>query len=322
MVNANGIKVVATRLGVDSNNTPVFQLGEVSAGNCETRIVSIHDPVYGPPVHSTYSPWIMHETGWDRYRMYFGRNEIINGISADRIYLSENMGDGKTGWGTPIVLLSPGGAGQGALIHDPTVAIVGGTWHIYYTGTDGPDGNGHYNNRIFRATSSDGVSWTKQGQTTISGLPVQNGSYGCGEPSIIYENGTYYLYFFSDANPSNGTVCLATGTNGSAFTYYGIVSSMIVTSPEVRKKENNYILLGSSSHINILKQTSTSKTSFGSSFTQIFTAGPLGSWDHYHVGHPNFLPNENRLYYSGTTNDWLGSSEMDDGKIGVANITF
>jgi hypothetical protein len=97
---------------------------------------------------------------------------------------------------------------------------------------------------------------------------------------------------------------------------------MIVTSPEVQKKGDNYILLGSSSHINILKQTSTDMKAFGSSFTKIYSIGPLGSWDHYHVGHPNFLPNENRLYYSGTTNDWLGSSEMDDGKIGVANITF
>jgi len=32
VVNANGIKIVATQLGVDSYNNPVFQLGEVEAG--------------------------------------------------------------------------------------------------------------------------------------------------------------------------------------------------------------------------------------------------------------------------------------------------
>jgi len=324
MVNANGIKIVATQLGVDDYNNPVFQLGEVEAGyNGENRIVCIDDPVYGPPIHSTYSPWIMHETGWDRYRMYFGRNEIINGVSADRIYLSENFGDGKTGWGTPMLLLSPGGTGQSALIHDPTVTIVGSTWHMYYTGTDGVDGNGHYNNKIFHATSSDGVSWTKQGLASISNIPIQDGPFGYGEPSILYENGTYYLYFYSDASPtSSGTVYLATGTDGQNFTYYGRVSSMIVTAPEVRSFGSNYILVGSSGFTAIMKQVSSNKTLFGSSYTQIFNTGLPGAWDYYHIGTPSILPTENRLYYAGTTNNWLGSSQLDDAKIGVATITF
>jgi len=324
VVNANGIKIVATQLGVDSYNNPVFQLGEVEAGyNGESRIVCIDDSIYGLPIHSTYSPWVMHESGWDRYRMYFGRNEVINNVSADRIYLSENFGNGTTGWGTPTLMLSPGGTGQGALIHDPTVTIVGSTWHMYYTGTDGVDGNGHYNNKIFHATSADGVSWTKQGLDNITNLPTQDGTFGYGEPSVLYENGTYYLYFFSDASPSaNGTVYLATGTDGQNFTFYGRVSSMIVTAPEVRKYGSSYILVGSSGFTAVMKQVSTDKTSFGSSYTQILNTGLLGSWDYYHVGTPSILPGESRLYYAGTTNNWLGSSQMDDGKIGVTTISF
>lgn len=324
LVSANGIKIVATQLGVDNYNNPVFQLGEVEAGyNGVNRIVCINDSVYGPPIFSTYSPWVMHESGWDRYRMYFGRNEIINGVAEDRIYLSENFGDGETGWGTPILLLSPGGSGESALIHDPTVTIVGSTWNMYYTGTDGPDANGHYNNQIFHATSSDGVNWTKQGVDSISGLPLQDGPYGYGEPSILYENGTYYLYFYSDATPTDsGTVYLATGTDGQNFTYYERISNVVMTSPEVRQYGSEYILVGCSGFTRILEQVSGNPTSFGSSYSEIYSTGPLGSWDYYHVGTPDILPNEGKLYYAGTTNYWEGASQMDDGKIGVANVTF
>lgn len=322
-VNANGIKIVATQLGVDDNNDPVFQLGEVEAGYTgQNRVVCINDSIFGPPIYSTYSPWVMHEPGWDRYRMYFGRNEIINGVNEDRIYLSENFGDGISGWGTPILLLSPGGTGQGALIHDPTVAIDStGTWQMYYTGTDNLNGTG---NSIFHASSSDGVHWTKYGLVNMTNLPTQNGSYGYGEPSILYENGTYYLYFFSDATPTDsGTVYLAIGTDGQNFSFYGRVSSMLVSAPEVRQYGSNYILVGSAGWFTgVVEQVSSNKEWFVSSFTQIFTTGPAGSWDSYHIGTPDILPDEGRLYYAGTSNNWTNGSFMDDGKIGVTTITF
>ncbi|MHB9011266.1 MAG: discoidin domain-containing protein [Ignavibacteriaceae bacterium] len=323
VVNTNEVKIVATQLGVDDNNDAVFQLGEVEAGyDGQNRIVCINDSIFGPPIYSTYSPWVMHAPGWDRYRMYFGRNEIINGVNEDRIYLSENFGDGINNWGTPILMLSPGGTGQSALIHDPTVAIdTNSVWQMFYTGTDNLNGTG---NQIFHANSSDGVNWTKQGLVNISGLPSQNGQYGYGEPSILYENGIYYLYFFSDATPtSNGTVYLATGTDGQNFSFYGNVSGMLVSAPEVRKYGSNYILVGSAGWFTgIVEQVSSSKTSFGSSFTQIFSTGPAGSWDYYHIGTPDILPDESRLYYSGTSNNWTSGSFMDDGKIGEVGMTF
>lgn len=209
------------------------------------RIICIDDPIFGPPIHSTYSPWLMHGAGWDRYRMYFGRNEIQKGISADRIYLSENRGDGKTGWEIPMTLLVPGGVGQSALIHDPTVTIVNGVWQMFYTGTDGPDANQHYNNRIFHATSNDGVTWKKEGQTKISGLPTQNGSYGCGEPSILFEDGTCYLYFFFIYIFSQILILrmelfvLLQEQMELILPIMVLFSGMIVTSPVVRKKGND-----------------------------------------------------------------------------------
>jgi len=315
--------------GVDVNarqRTHLYNITLVSDTNegGEIRIICIDDPNYGPPIHSTYSACVMHGSGWDRYRMYFGRNEAIDDYSADRIYLSENFGDGITGWGTPLLMLEPDPdwSGEGRLIHDPAVIIVGSTWHMYYTGTDGPDENGYYDNKVFHATSSNGVNWTRQGQADISNLPAQNGKYGYGEPSILYENGTYYLYFFSDTDPNNGTICLATGTDSNNFDYYGVVSGMITTAPEVKKYGDDYILVACSGHTSILKQVSSSKTSFGSNYTQILTTGPTGSWDTYHIGHPYILPGEDRLYYDGTNNDWTGASAMDDGKIGVTLKEF
>lgn len=106
------------------------------------------DPVTHP-YWTQYSPYVMHEAGWDRYRMYFGRNatqeecppdtcSAASFCAQDRIYLSQNFGDGISGWEAPIELLAPSDSsaysGERGLIHDPAVVIVGSTWHYVLHG--------------------------------------------------------------------------------------------------------------------------------------------------------------------------------------------
>ena len=172
-----------------------------------------HETILVPdtlPFHSTYSPEVLHQPGWDRYRMYYGSNDG----TGDRIYLAENFGqngappDGISNWqifggSNPIPVLQPGGTNEDALIHDPTVIhnADANVWLMYYTGTSDFGGNA---NRIFQATSPDGVNWTKQGQLALPGIDSLVFSdlrhWGYGNPSLLRmrqsaTDDKLYMYF-------------------------------------------------------------------------------------------------------------------------------
>lgn len=292
------------------------------------RTICIADPSHSNAILSTYSPCVLHKPGWDRYRMYFGRNEEIGGWWADRIYLSESFSDGIADWGEPILLLEPDVAfeGEGGLIHDPTVDWVDGTWHMYYTGTDkrsiGPGEQWH--NRIFHATSADGVSWQRQGAAAIDGLPAQGGTYGYGEPSLLMRDGEFWLYFFSDADPGAGTVMLATGTDGQAFTCRGRASGIVVTAPEVARAGGEYLLVASSGFVRIVLQRSADPSWFGGAldFEVILETGPPGAWDARYIGLPFAMPRQSRLYYAGMNDPGDAGGPMSNAQIGVTHVVF
>lgn len=178
---------------------------------------------YGqPPANMNYfGPCILHESGWDRYLMYYSINSSIlnskpsnatqgdpgtynstcNTYWADRIWLSWHFGDGKspTGWDaddgygttTPKLMLTIGGAGESALIGDPAVVSWQNKWHMYYEGTDDCGGNG---NRIFHADANNWFGpWQKRGE--VKGLIGGLGGSALSWPSTLVENGHLYLYF-------------------------------------------------------------------------------------------------------------------------------
>lgn len=301
-----------------------------------SRLISIPNPNPVNPsgaldMFSQYSPFVMHEAGWDRYRMYFGRNTYEpcpanncaakNGCHADRIYLSENFGDGLTGWTSPILVLRPDDStakvGERGLIHDPAVVWVPSTglWHMYYTGIDdlgsgdptNPNADCSHvapgSNAIFHAISSDGVSWNRAPlKPAIVGVPfnLASGSFGYGVPSVLYENGIYRLYFGCDAPGAGGSVFLAESTDGDGFTFVGPVAHDIFGA-EVRHHNSEYVLVGqggTGGTTSILTAVSADHTSFPVA-RPIFSLGPASSWDAFNTWTPSFLPGEDRIYYAG-----------------------
>ncbi len=94
-------------------------------------------------------------------------------------------------------------------IGDPTVVKVDSTFYMYYEGAGEfkPRPNEtpvEYNNSVFLATSPDGRHWTKwpnnkDPQPVVSPSPAnlkpENRRYGCGQPSVLYRDNTYILYY-------------------------------------------------------------------------------------------------------------------------------
>lgn len=91
------------------------------------------------------------------YRLYFcSPGGIRSAISSDGLtFLSE-----------PGVRIASGGPGsEEEIVGDPSIVqLPGGLIRMYYKGGDGPGGPGQANHRIFSATSTDGVAFTKEGK--------------------------------------------------------------------------------------------------------------------------------------------------------------
>ena len=124
------------------------------------------------------------------FRMWFA------GSPGDKIFYAES-GDARSGWSVRdhagpgwrwVLGQSEGGEDRG-LVADPSVVRVpwhdGGRRHfMYYTGTADVGGTA---NRIFLATSADGVRWEREG-IVIRPRDPGAGGYGAGQSSVVHRD--------------------------------------------------------------------------------------------------------------------------------------
>jgi len=294
--------------------------------------------------NNTFGQWVIKENGWDRYLMFFSCNStVVNGKPstsspgdsgtyntpasswwADRIWLTWSFGDGKNinGWDAndgngnipPFLMLSPGGSGQSCLVGDPSVVYWQGQWHMYYEGTDNPDGSG---NRIFHATASSWMGpWTKQGQ--VSGLWADTRSCGLSWPTVLVDGSQLVLYFTD--NSCRLMAAYNTDTTGSNFTmanYDGGIplnydpNQGTVNPVPVRNNVNRGTVKYFNGTYNLVfdnfgrttTYTATSSNKFNFlnvTATQIMSTSD-GAWYNNNVGLPSFCFGSytNRIYFTG-----------------------
>ncbi|KAF0218734.1 MAG: hypothetical protein FD174_2517 [Geobacteraceae bacterium] len=303
---------------------------------------------YGPaPTYTGYfGQWVLHEQGWDRYLMYFSiSSSVVNGKPAnttpgdngtynskcntwwgDRIWLTWHFGEGKdpAGWNAndgygnipPFMVLNIGGAGESALIGDPSVVYWKNKWHMFYEGTDSCDGS---NNRIFHATADSWFGpWTKQGE--VQGLWGMVTGSGLSWPTILVEDDQLYLYF------TDGYVRLlaakaldSTGHNFVMMNYdvskpLGLsnpapVSAELINRGQVVKNGSLYKLLYDNfGRTAISMSESNDKFNFPSGTIYLLPQSNSPNWENLRVGLPSYLAvgGEQRIYYTGEGSDTKG----------------
>lgn len=163
---------------------------------------------------STYKAWY---TGWGGETEHIGgglENKINFRIgyatSTDAIDWTKYSG--SAGAGAVLGLGSVGAADAKGAGH-PHVIKDGSTYRMWYEGFDGSTW------RILYATSSDGISWTKQGVALNPGGGGALDELGCRNPVVIDRNGTYELWYQgrSTSDP-NYHVMRATSPDGLTWT--------------------------------------------------------------------------------------------------------
>lgn len=118
----------------------------------------------------------------------------------------------------PVLDVGPTGAWDAGQVSVPTVARVGGGYHMWYSvGISGASGIGH-------ATSPDGTTWTKDPANPV--LPGGSGAWDdiVYAPFVLYD-GCFFQMFYSGCNNSTG-ICqigYASSLDGTTWTRYGAV---------------------------------------------------------------------------------------------------
>jgi predicted GH43/DUF377 family glycosyl hydrolase len=85
-----------------------------------------------------------------------------------------------------------------------------------------------YNNAVYRiaqATSFNGVAWGKQGVVLSPGTAGSYDSANLGGCSVMYENGTYKMWYTGNNGTSN-RILYATSANGIAWTKQGVAINL------------------------------------------------------------------------------------------------
>lgn len=299
---------------------------------------------YTKPGNNTFGSWVIKENGWDRYLMYFSCNStVVNGKPstltpgdtgtynspanswwADRIWLTWSFGDGKSisewdandGYGNipPFLMLSPGGPGESCLIGDPSVVYWQDQWHMFYEGTDNPNG---VDNRIFHAVAPNwNGPWTKQGM--VNGLWGDTRNCGLSWPTVMIDNGQLVLYFTDNCSRLMAAVNTdLTGHNFMMANFNGLIPLNYdpdlgpvnpvpvcnnVNRGTVKYFNGQYQLVhdnfGQSA---VYQRSSSNKFDFlSSTATQIMSIAD-GAWYNENVGLPNFCYGSftNRIYFTG-----------------------
>jgi len=144
------------------------------------------DKYSGNPIFSNTNGYMVSVLKVDStYYMYYrdSNDDISRATSTDKVTWTEDTAN------NPVLTKGSSGEWDSDLLFAPIVWKEGDTWYMLYTGYDGSS------RRIGLATSSDGVSWTKDSNNPVlSGTETWEGnSIECD--SIIKVDGTYYLWY-------------------------------------------------------------------------------------------------------------------------------
>ncbi len=91
----------------------------------------------------------------------------------------------------PVIAAGPAGSYDDLYTSDPYVLQVGNQYWMYYSAV-----THDYSFTMARATSTDGVNWTKDAQPLFAnGAPGDFDDVGDAEPSIVYQDGLYFMIF-------------------------------------------------------------------------------------------------------------------------------
>ena len=273
---------------------------------------------------------------WNGYQYWMAMTPFPNGLESHEnpsIVASNDC----SSWTVPSGLTNPiASAPTGGYNNDPDLLLVGSTMVMYYGRTfDASHGSSsNFRTELMRTTSTNGTSWSTPSVVLSQSNYVMS-------PTVIYESGTYYLWYVQSSAgcPSTSqTMYLRSSTDGinwgsaSTVSFSGL--SALPFEMDIVKDGSTYKMLlaaydsGSScGFTRLYYATSTNRTSWTVNADPLLRATSVG-WDNAQIYRPTFTANGNflRIWYSGRhTRTWqCGSDPMsqDQYQVGYTEISL
>lgn len=219
--------------------------------------------------------------------------------------------------GNPVIEDGVGAAWDAAVAIQPTVVYLAGQFRMWYAGHDGSVlGIGH-------ATSSDGVTWMKQGVGPVL-QPGADGAWdaaGVSRPVVIHDDNQYHMWY-TGYDGSVLRIGHATGSNGVTWTRdavnpvldtggAGSWDSVGVSAPAVIW-DGRVFRMWYAGHDGVASALGYATSPDGSTWTRhpapVLVKGAHGGWDSDGVGGPAVIRTGSvyRMWYSG--HDGAGGS--------------
>jgi hypothetical protein len=173
---------------------------------------------------------------------------------------------GSAGAGAVLGLGNPGDLDAEGVAH-PHVLNIGGTYHLWYEGYDGTTW------RLFRATSTDGQSWSKQGVVLNPGGNASRDQLGLRNPLVLSRKGKYELWYQGQsASSPNFHVLRATSSDALI---WNKASDEVTLHPDTAVSGSDSILVDSaivqadgSVQVFFAKQTTSTRTATFATLTR------------------------------------------------------
>lgn len=152
-----------------------------------------------------------------KYKVWYGSG-VPDEQSTDNVYYMESA-DPEKGWSKPVRITTDGST-KGSLVDksgklrgssspvgyggDPSVIKIDGTYYMYFSAIEWnlDDGTYRHWNKIWLATSKDGLNWECFG-AVVDTANGGNLGYGSGSPSVVYMGGKFYMYYYSQSHDVN-----------------------------------------------------------------------------------------------------------------------
>jgi predicted GH43/DUF377 family glycosyl hydrolase len=224
------------------------------------------------------------------------------------------------------VMVGTAGKFDATYVLYPSVLYEAGTYKMWYAGYEG---TGY---RIGYATSTDGITWTKQnsGNAVLGfGAAGKFDDAGVYTPCVINVAGTYYMFYTGWDGANYAGIGYATSTNGINWTRQNSGNAIIarvaatweslhVTGPSVVYHPNGYYYMYYSGHNGTIWTIGLAYTNnLASAWTKYGQVLPAGAgWDSLHVTAPRAIleGTECVLFYGGmSASTWsIGSAHASD----------
>jgi len=117
--------------------------------------------------------------------------------------------------GNPVFNVGPAGSWDGVTVHADRVIFTDSVYQMWYMGFDGATAG-----RIGRATSRDGITWTKDTRNPIvrEGAPGSWESKGSVHPYVLLHGSTYRMWYMGVNDGFNYRLGTATSPDGVVWT--------------------------------------------------------------------------------------------------------